>query len=492
MAPLRSRILLCIAVLLLAAGISAAQAPAPWPAGIQAILDKTQPLPHARGTRLPLYLWPAMAPAGLDDARAEEMVRLMDERGVAVVVNWNAGALEQTLKDCLPIARAQKKLGLLINVSATSLMSSFFDGSPETAHLDADGKPFFDESFGTKTMGCPFRLEQRVAPLRERMNSFLDAYAQAGLPVGFIFSDWEVDGPLEWNHALDASKRCTVCREHAPDLETNFLAYQFALRTLRADLQRRVFAEPVREHFPKALVCNYAEAPTNGWRHWYDYFEHYVPGQPALEEQEARYRHWPNLFASTGYTFAMPVVYPWSWTWNWYNFQPGDYRWFCSGLKEFSSVAENTPANIPLIPFVHYTTVDVGRSERDGAPKDQGEAAQQMSVKTYQELLWHMLLRGADTFYLWCSPQDDANEVEALWPVYAESLQYSQYFEHGTPCSFEIKAQPGVVVSAIRLDKRLLVRRSDFGDTTFLATLEVAGQAVEIPAHSGCLELDLK
>ena len=66
---------------------------------------------------------------------------------------------------------------------------------------------------------------------------------------------------------------------------------------------------------PNALVGNYAVYPHDGRRYWWDYFEHYVEGQPVRMDQKARYRHWANEFAGTGYTFAMPVVYPWSWTW---------------------------------------------------------------------------------------------------------------------------------------------------------------------------------
>src|SRR5262249_987424 len=121
--------------------------------------------------------------------------------------------------------------------------------------------------------------------------------------------------------------------------------------------------------------------------------------------------------------FAMPVIYPWSWTWNWYDFEPGDYRWFYNGLLEASSVGRNTPAHVPIVAFVHWHTVDVGRSVDDGAPKDAGAPAQQMSEHTYQELLWHMLLRGTDTFFLWCTESENAKEVALLHPVWAAAQE---------------------------------------------------------------------
>ena len=99
-----------MAGLALAAAPRAAQEPkSGWPKNIQLVLDQTAPLRHSRGGRLPLYLWPAIGPGKLDDARAEELVRLLDGRGVGLIVNWNQGPMEATLAEALPVARAQNK-----------------------------------------------------------------------------------------------------------------------------------------------------------------------------------------------------------------------------------------------------------------------------------------------------------------------------------------------------------------------------------------------
>lgn len=481
------RFVIATVALLFGAGIALAET-APYPPTVQLVLDHTQPLAHPRGERLPLYLWPARNPGVLSDAQAEALVRDLDARGVGLVMSWNAGALEQTLSAALPVARAQKKLGVPINIDATGPMYSFFDGSPETAHLDESGQPFFDESFGTKTMGCPFRLEHRIAPMKERMQSFIDAYAKEDLPLGFVFADWEIDGPLEWNHALAASRKCRVCREHLRDTD-DFLAYQDTLRRLRSRMQRLAYAEPVLEAFPGALVTNYAAYPNDGWRYWYDYFERYVPGQPARVEQGARYRHWANEFADTGYTAAMPVVYPWSWTWNWYDFLPGDYRWFYNGLLVASNAGRHTPANVPIVSFVHWHTVDVGRSEVDGAPKNFGEAPQQMSEATYQELLWHMLLRGTDTFFLWCMESENVKEVELLHPVWAAAQAYGAFLDKGVPINFEVPSTPAPVVSGLRLGDQVLVRRTDFTDSTNAVSIEVGGRMLSVPRVDGSCQV---
>lgn len=280
----------CLAALLVvAAATPAGGAPMDWPEPIRALLRNTEPLKHARGKRLPLYLWPAMNPGVLSDADARVLVKELDARGIGLVCRWDPGDVEKSLAAALPVARAQRSLGLLVNVDATSCLYSLFDGSPETAHVDAQGKPFWDPSFGAPHMGCPFALDGRRAPIRARIERFAEAYRAAGLTPGFVFADWEVDGPIEWNGAWEASRRCTRCREHIADTG-NFLAFQKTLRDLRADIQRDIYSAPLRERFPGVLVGNYAVYPNDGFRYWYDYFERYEEGQPAIGEQGARYR----------------------------------------------------------------------------------------------------------------------------------------------------------------------------------------------------------
>lgn len=473
---------LCIAGLFLAScPLSSLCAEEQWAEHIQLVLDNAEPLAYSRGERLPLYLWPAMSPGKLQDDQAEDLVKLLDKRGVGLVSTWSHSNLNESLETCLPVARAQAKLGLRVNINANSLIYSFCDGSTETAHIDKDGNAFFDESFGPKTMGCPFRLEHRVAPIRKRFEDFADAYKKNGLSVDFVFTDWEIDGPLEWNKAHAVAKRCRVCRENLPEID-DFLAYQHRLRLLRSLLQSEAYAEPLLERFPDTLVGNYAVYPHDGWRYWYDYFERYVEGQPYLADQEAKYRHWSNDFEGTGFTFAMPVVYPWSWTWNWYDFEQGDYRWFYNGLLVASNAGLNTPADIPIIPFVHWHTVDVGLSSDDNASDDGLEKAVQISEWAYQELLWHMLLRGADTFFLWCQQKEQKKEVQLLHPVWAEAQQYGDFLDRGTPITFEVPSEPGTVVSGLRLGDRVLVRRTDFTKNKDAVTIDVAGHSLKVPS----------
>jgi hypothetical protein len=451
-----------------------------WPAQIQAVLDNTSVLKHSRGKRLPIYLWPAMNPGKLDPATAEELVRELDRRGVGLVCGWDNGHREASLEAALPIARAQKKLGLRINIEASSCIYSFFDGDERTAHIDADGKPFWDTSFGPPTMGCPFAIDHRRAALRERFEYFAEAYKREALSPGFVFTDWEVDGPIEWNAAWAASKRCKRCREHIPDIDTNFLAFQKALRDLRGDLQRDVYADPLLARFPDVLVGNYAVYPDDGWRYWFDYFEKQdVDGLPVLTDQHVHYRHsaGSSEFQRSGYTFAMPVAYTWAWIYKSYDFESSDYRWFYNMLLEASSAGRSAPASLPVITFVHWHTT---------APTDPNDKSiKQMSAESYQELLWHMLLRHSSTFYLWCPAEESVEEMKLVYPVWAAAQEYGEFLDRGTPICFDVPSQPGTVVSGLLLGNRVLVRRTDFAGATGTVELRVRDKVLKVPAAPG-------
>ncbi len=473
------------ALLLVFASVStqAAAADTNWPAGIQVMLDHTKPLQFSRGQRLPLYLWPAMNPGPLPPEKAERLVRELDARGVGVVCGWDWNRRDASLAEAVTLARAQQKARILVNVDATALLDSFFNGDTNTAHVDAAGRSFWDDSFGKKDMGCPFALEHRRAAIRERVEWFAAAYRQQGLRPGFVWADWEIDGPLEWNGAWAASQRCRRCRERIPEIE-NFLQFQKTLRDLRADLQRDVYAAPLRARFPGVLVGNYAVHPHDGFRYWYDYFEKDAPELPGLSDQRARYRHWAAEFEGTDFTCAMPVVYTWERLYRWYDFHPPDYRWFYNLLLEASSVGRHTPPTVPIISFVHWHTT---------APAERPDpAVKQMSEWAYQELLWHMLLRGTDTFYLWCPANEQAKEVQLLHPVWAAAQEYGEFLERGIPITFDVPKRPGPVVSGLQLADRVLVRRTDFAEAQEAVELAVRGRRLRVSASAGrCQVLEL-
>ncbi|MCY3735196.1 MAG: hypothetical protein OXG13_02270 [Gemmatimonadaceae bacterium] len=441
---------------------------------IQEIIRTTAPLEQPRGERLPLYLWPAHDLGTGDEAELEALLGQLEARGIAAIANWrpdNAEALDKALH----LGSIQKRLGLPITVNATSCTYSFFNGDEATAHVDADGQPFFDPSFGPQHMGCPFAVDSRTTEMRRRIAEPVAAYDEAGLDIHMIFADWEIDGPIEWNEAWDHSRRCMRCRARIPEID-DFSAFQGALRRQRSYLQRHMLAEPVLARFPSALVGNYAVYPHNGERYWFDYFEKHTPGTPHRMEGGARYRQWYPEFDGTGYTFAMPVVYTWQDIYGWYDFDVPDYRWFYNMLLVGSNAGESTPAHIPLITFVHWHTVILSDPPPDHP---------QFGEEKYHELLWHLLLRGHDALFMW-SPHDQAlKESQLAHQVYAESHAYRDFLAHGTPVSFTVPKQPGPVVSALRWDDRLLVRRTDFTDTDAVVELEVDGRTLGVPRLEG-------
>jgi len=452
---------------------------------IKIAIEQTQPLKFPRGERLPLYLWPLTDVLPEDDEEAIRLLKALDERGLAVISSWNYGAKEASLAAGLRAARLQQQLGLLVNVNASSCLYSFCNGDEATAHVDARGEKFFDYTFSNSVpLGCPFALQFRYPAIKEQVEFFVRAYAAAGLPLHFIFTDWEIDGPIEWNGAWQSSKRCLRCQQNLPDLE-NFSAFQAALRTIRAEMQREVYADTVKAYFPQALVGNYAVNPHDGYRYWYDYFEEFVEGAPYLADQRAKYRAWFDEFSLSGFTFAMPVVYTWYPIFDWYDFQNSDYRWFYALLLEASSVGKSTPPDVPIITFVHYTTT--------AAPPHPDPRVRQMSEWAYRELLWHMLLRGHDAFFLWCPTEEFEQELRPLHQVYAESLEYRDFLAQGEPVCFQVPKQPGPVVSALKLGDQLLVRRTDFDDTQTPVPLSVHGETLQVERAQGrCQILPLR
>ena len=136
------------------------------------------------------------------------------------------------------------------------------------AHIDELDTAFFDPSFDPKvSMGCPFAVEHRIPEIRDRVVRFSEAYKKAGIDIDMVFADWEIDGPIEWNGAWEASKRCTRCRSQIPDID-DFATFQAELRKVRSRLQKEAYADVIRDRFPNALVGNYAVYPHSGERYW--------------------------------------------------------------------------------------------------------------------------------------------------------------------------------------------------------------------------------
>ena len=452
-----------------------------WPSHIQTVLDATKPLKYDRGRRLPLYLWQAMDPGRLNEKALKKLVTDLNNRGVGLISSWNPGNRQNSLAQSIMVAKVQKKLNLRININATSCLYSFFNGDERTAHIDDKGRLFWDTSFGKKKMGCPFALDFRQPNIQEQIEYFVKAFKKADLDVGFVFADWEIDGPIEFNKAHAASKRCKRCRESIKNID-DFEEFQRELRKIRCQLQREAYAEPIMMNFSKALVGNYGVYPHNGYRYWYDYYEYYVDGQSCQTDQRARYRKWYHEFTESGYTFAMPVVYTWRRILDWYDYENTDYRWFYNMLLVASNAGQHTPREIPIISFVHWHTIE---------SKDFPEKAKQFSEAKYQELLWHMLLRGTDTFFLWCRRQEAAKEIELVHKVYSEGQRYGEFLSAGKPINFNVPKQPGTVISGLLLGDRVLVRRTDFKKTSEPVEIAIDDKRIKVENVPGRCQIIL-
>ena len=97
-----------------------------------------------------------------------------------------------------------------------------------------------------------------------------------------------------------------------------------------------------------------------------------------------------------------------------------------------------------------------------------------------------MLLRGHDTFFLWCTGRELETEIQLVHEVYRDSLKYSGFINRGLPIQFEVPSRPGPVVSGLRLGNRVLARRTDFGPETSDETLTLTGEGeVSVAAKRG-------
>ena len=443
----------------------------------ETVLRSTRPLRHARGRRLGLYVWRLMsAPVPDDAAELARRLRALDERGIATAAVWNPAKKAESLATALRIGAAQKRLGLRVAVNANHCLHRFFNGDPSTAHVSAGGKRFFDTSFtkGVK-IGCPFAAKHRYPVIAEQVDSFARAYQAKGIDIDFAFADWEIDGPIEWNDAWAHCKRCTRCRKNIPKID-DFTEFQKALRTVRCDMQKQVYAEPLTRRFPKILVGNYAVYPHDGWRYWYDWFEKFVEGAPHQTDHKAKHRKWFHEFALTGYTVAMPVVYAWKPSYHWSDFAEADYHWFYFMLKCASNAGRHRIKGVPNISFV--SCLGALRYAADAPEKP-------FSTARYEELLWHMLLRGTDTFFVYSGRNQLAEELAPVHRVWSAALAHRDFLDRGTPVCFDVPPRPGAVVSGLKLGKRVLAYRTDFDAARRPVELNVAGRTLTIGRAKG-------
>lgn len=454
------------------------------PDNIAVLLDELPPLNHKRKGRELIYQYSVGNLKSLAYEDAKKVITELAKRGVGVISFWEKGEkMEFSVEECLRIGRIQQELGLSVVIDASRLLYGFYDDTPASAHINDKGDCFTDSSFSGRVMGCPFSVHRKIPLIKSRVTAFAEAYKAAGLNIDIATADWEIDGPLEWNDAWENSKKCILCRKNVVNIN-DFISFQAKIRSLRSKLMYECYTTPMLQRFSEALITNYATYPNDGLRYWYDYFEYLQPELPHIKDQEACYRPWYDEFTETGFTLAMPVVYTWYPTYTWYpNYSP-DYRWFYNMLKVASNAGESTPSEIPLATFVHWHTT--------APPKNPDPGVKQMSQETYQELLWHLLLRGHDILYSWCMRNELATEMFLIQSVYDRSLEYNKWFKYGRPVIFDVPVNESSVISAIKIDNEILVRRTDFDGNTKPVNITIEGIEISVPYRPGdCQVLSL-
>ncbi len=96
-----------------------------------------------------------------------------------------------------------------------------------------------------------------------------------------------------------------------------------------------------------------------------------------------------------------------------------------------------------------------------------------------------MLLRGTDTFFIWCGRQDAEKEIQLVHQVYAQAQQYGRFLSKGIPINFSVPKQPGIVISGLKLENHVLVRRTDFKENNSPVKITVDSAKIKVAAIPG-------
>ena len=85
-----------------------------------------------------------------------------------------------------------------------------------------------------------------------------------------------------------------------------------------------------------------------------------------------------------------------------------------------------------------------------------------------------------------CPAPELAQEVRPVHRVHAAALEYKEFLDQGQPVFFDVPQQPGSVVSALQLGKKLLVRRTDFAPAPAVLEVKLPGGAtLRVPKADG-------
>ena len=459
--------------------------PAAWPAKIRVVLDNARPLAFPRGGRLPLFLWPAMDPGDLEPQEPTPLCA--NSTAAASACSWSWQSATRTARSAgLALARVQKRLGVPVSVNATALLYGFFDGDPEPPmSTTRDGRfstipsvprvRWGARSPSIRAGGGNPRAGRRLRP--RLYKGRLSAALRLGR-LGDRRARSNSTGPTKRRGVAEGAGG------RIPDIGQFPRLPEGRPRHAERFSSEPCSASPSGSGFPAYGWAITRSIPTTGTATGTIISRSTSTASRIIADRRAKYRLWANDFPATGYTFAMPVVYPWARLFGWYDFAETDYRWFYNMLLEASGAGRSTPPAMPVVAFVHFHPID---PEKFPAP-----GFRPMSRDAYRELLWHILLRGADTFYLWAGEAEYPLEVRLLHEVWSEAQRYGEFLDGGRPVSFDVPANPAPVVSGLRLGNRILVRRTEFGSSAAPVFLTIGGRRLDVPPAAGrCVVLTL-
>ncbi len=410
-----------------------------------------KPMQHSMEGRLPLLLWNFPIPRGEErvelrqSGKLREYIEIMAERGMlpTVEMGWNwtpegAMAMAQTLQE------AGKPVHVLV---------PWIHGGEEGLYANCT---VWVEGSTTRERVRQWPCLPLYDPSQSQawLKDWMQRFKAAGVEVRAVWFDYEAL-PHPWNGVEQAMRKSEECRQHFPpgalDDRWTFQEYVY---NLRAQVLSEAMVDPVKEIFPDALVSNYSEVASSAAVRTFGWLMPCTIGRlDAIM---------PSAYAGTRDLSR--------------HFEPGeevtqekaDRIYFYSLVQIISTANANKAAGKLSIPYISRFSPDI-REER---------FLFGMTSARYRELVRHLLLRGADSFYLYnlgnpragqiVTPAMSFESVEDARAVYDELLEYREFLDQGQVMNYDFPPlhSTAPVWSGLRLADSCLVRTYTLGEET--------------------------
>ena len=415
---------------------------------IQALRTKVKPLTHARNGRWPMILWENVP----FEPQAPEVYRDELARGFVPHIRLD--------EKMIPAAKA------IADAGGTVIM---MQGAGGTFPYDRAGDPSLWAHQIPKDFAGPKEPHACIAVIAgwqveaQEIRRILKSYKDAGVTVSAVWMDWEGE-PLYLDEAsYEQAKVCPRCRATLPaGVLDNYRNYKRYGNTMATHLLGAYLAAPVEEIFPGCSTTNWASVNS-------------TPGNPLQMWANRKYEPRTVSF----FTATNPVAY-------------GNTDFFNSAAREESPSGEisrrilDPKAAQPSRDEVDriYTNIllrHVSGSQRNTdalmpwvrsvpwvcrwCPDDENPRLPIMSRERYREALRHIWLRGAIGMQVFAATRPGyspivVGELEDASLVYDQSLEWTDYINHGTCMNLDIPGptDDGPVWSGMRLADSAVVR----------------------------------